>query len=200
MKQLYILTTFLLLFSFNLNAQTVTITGSCNPIFDGDYSYAGDINGRPSYAGNQPNTAFIIVWSYLSEDRWELYSYSFTNGLILQMHNNLDSPNPPSSSLSPWIGDACDPPGTFSGDGTSNPLSIENTEYNAIKIYPNPATEIINIKKLKNVESYKIYNLLGSQISNGTISENGQIDIKNLSKGLYFLKFSNGSTIKFIKK
>ena len=49
-------------------------------------------------------------------------------------------------------------------------------------------------------ESYKVYNILGSGLINGNISNQEKIDIRNLTNGLYFLKFENGNTLKFMKK
>jgi hypothetical protein len=80
-------------------------------------------------------------------------------------------------------------------------LGVENfNSNNAIKIYPNPATEAITISGLLNNEDYLIYNYLGAEIMKGSISDNEKIDIENLDNGLYFLKFINGKTLKFIKE
>jgi len=84
---------------------------------------------------------------------------------------------------------------------TDQTLSSNEFEINSeIKLFPNPASGIINISGLKNNEDYKIYNLSGAEIFNGTFSNNGKIDIKNFSNGLYFLHFQNGNTFKFLKE
>lgn len=71
---------------------------------------------------------------------------------------------------------------------------------NFIKIYPNPSNDFIKISGLKKSNKYTIYNLLGNVISNGVISNNEKVNIKNLSNGIYFLRFKNGNAIKFIKE
>ncbi|ARV05672.1 hypothetical protein BTO04_02705 [Polaribacter sp. SA4-10] len=80
-------------------------------------------------------------------------------------------------------------------------LGVENfNSNNAIKIYPNPASDFITISGLKNRENFRVYDVLGTEIIKGKIIDNGEIAIKNFSNGIYFLKFDNGNTIKFIKE
>lgn len=80
-------------------------------------------------------------------------------------------------------------------------LSINEFNYNnSVSIYPNPSNSFIKVKGLTNVENYILYNNLGQEIKKETISENEKIDIRNLNNGIYFLKFNNGETIKFIKE
>lgn len=69
-----------------------------------------------------------------------------------------------------------------------------------IRLFPNPSTDYIQISNLKNTENYKIFNVLGSEVANGIVSDEEKIDIQNLTNGLYFLRFDNGNTMKFIKE
>lgn len=70
----------------------------------------------------------------------------------------------------------------------------------SIKIYPNPSNDFVQVMGLTKRENYKIYNILGAEIKYGIISNNEQINIKNFTSGLYFLRFDNGNTIKFLKE
>ncbi len=81
-------------------------------------------------------------------------------------------------------------------------LSTNNfeVEQNKVKIFPNPSSHFIQFKGLSKTENYNLHNILGKRINKGTISNNEQIDIQNLTNGIYFLKFENGNTIKFIKE
>lgn len=81
-----------------------------------------------------------------------------------------------------------------------NTLSIDNLVNNTLKLYPNPSSDFISITNLKSSQNYMIVNQIGQQVKKGVISTNGQIDIRDLSHGLYFLKFINGDAIKFLKK
>lgn len=81
-------------------------------------------------------------------------------------------------------------------------LSIDETpeSSNNLSISPNPTTDFIQISGLSKSEKYKIHNILGEEVNNGTISNNEKIQIQNLSNGLYFVKFKEGNTIKFLKE
>ncbi len=83
---------------------------------------------------------------------------------------------------------------------TTATLWNEDFDFNTLKIYPNPANDFITISGLKNEENYRIFNVLGTEILKGTILDSGKIEIQNFSKGLYFLEFDNGYTIKIIKE
>ena len=41
---------------------------------------------------------------------------------------------------------------------------------------------------------------MGAEVLKGSINFNENIEIRNLTEGLYFLKLENGNTLKFIKK
>ncbi len=86
--------------------------------------------------------------------------------------------------------------------GINPALSIDDfvVTINKIKLYPNPSREFIQLSGLTKSENYKIYNIIGSRIANGKISNNEKIEITNLTNGIYFLKFDNGNTLKFIKE
>ena len=81
-----------------------------------------------------------------------------------------------------------------------NSLEVNNYHITDKKLYPNPATTFIKISNLTSVENYSIYNQLGAKVSNGVTSNNDTINVQNLTNGLYFLKFENGNTLRFIKE
>ena len=87
-------------------------------------------------------------------------------------------------------------PNTFSG----STLVVENFQFDIIKVYPNPASDVITITGLKETNNFSIYNVLGFKVNGGNLSGNENINIEDLTNGLYFLKFENGNTIKFIKE
>lgn len=93
---------------------------------------------------------------------------------------------------------------TISGDTVGScVLSVSNVESAGnLTIYPNPASDYIYIKNLKNIVSYKIIDASGRMIMNGN-SKSEKIDVRNLLKGNYFLQIStdeNTLNFKFIKK
>ena len=83
----------------------------------------------------------------------------------------------------------------------NNTISLNDFSLNKdIVIYPNPSDEFIQFSSLTENNKYSIFDILGAEIKKGVISNNEKINIRNFTNGLYFLKFDNGNTFKFIKK
>ena len=85
-----------------------------------------------------------------------------------------------------------------------NNITENNYETEVVKLYPNPAREIIIIESVNfNNPNIKIFNIFGQIIFEKTFNkENNQINIQNLSKGTYLVKISSGGksiSKKFIK-
>lgn len=74
---------------------------------------------------------------------------------------------------------------------------------NDIQIYPNPVSDILNITKVSNKATYKIYGATGQLVKQGNIN-NGQINVSELIKGGYVItveeKGKESFNSKFIKK
>lgn len=69
---------------------------------------------------------------------------------------------------------------------------------NLIEIFPNPASDYctINLSKLKENNTIELYNSFGKLISVTNLSKDNQsykLDLKNLSKGAYFIIIKSGS-------
>lgn len=71
---------------------------------------------------------------------------------------------------------------------------------NNLVLYPNPSSDIIRIKSYEN-EALKItiYSLQGQLVHQGVYQTDEDINVSNLSSGLYLIQV-NGVTIKFSKK
>src|SRR5210317_881026 len=77
-------------------------------------------------------------------------------------------------------------------------------EHDEIKIYPNPTTDILNIKFIETGLStrYRIMNILGKMVRNGEIVQD-KIDVSALQNGIYFLEVNDGEEVtikRFIKE
>ena len=80
-------------------------------------------------------------------------------------------------------------------------LSIGDASLNEkFQIFPNPSSDFIQITNFNESKAYSIHNVLGAEIVNGNIINNNKIDIRSLKRGIYFLRFENGYTTKFIKE
>ena len=79
-------------------------------------------------------------------------------------------------------------------------VGIDDTELvqNNIIIFPNPATETINVLSAENIVSLNIYNLMGSLVYSTEVYNNEilSIDVRSFNKGYYITKTqsNNGKT------
>ena len=80
------------------------------------------------------------------------------------------------------------------------PLATEIFEMNDVKLYPNPAKSSFEISGLVDDEKVIIYNSLGSKVMEATVKQTEKVNIEHLVSGLYFVNFSNGQSIKFLKE
>ena len=77
--------------------------------------------------------------------------------------------------------------------------AVEENEIGGFNIYPNPTNNIIFVQtmctsSLPSITEYRITNMIGQTIMSGQIaSENQQIDVSSLSKGIYFIKIGTFS-------
>jgi len=87
-------------------------------------------------------------------------------------------------------------------------LGIEEqiTNHIAIKLYPNPSSQMLNISSNINFNGLQVVDLQGRIVYNqaiGNLSSSTQINIGELNAGIYFVKISNNqgviSTQRFIK-
>ncbi|ROH96710.1 reprolysin-like metallopeptidase [Chryseobacterium daecheongense] len=78
---------------------------------------------------------------------------------------------------------------------------IKNND--GIQIYPNPATDVLNVTKVSDKASYKIYGTTGQLVGSGNVNS-GKINVSALVKGGYIItieeKGKDVFTSKFIKK
>ena len=86
---------------------------------------------------------------------------------------------------------------TFDGIGIydSNTASVDSSDFETFKMYPNPTNgNTLYFKTTKDI-NINIYNALGQIVKSENISENkNNIDISNLSKGIFIIKINFGST------
>lgn len=83
-------------------------------------------------------------------------------------------------------------------DNTNDVKAINQPE-NAVKVFPNPASEFITIDfQGKNYNSFLVTDMLGKVISNKNIDQNTNnlvLDVKNWKKGIHFVQLQNNSNI-----
>lgn len=75
-------------------------------------------------------------------------------------------------------------------------ISSVNNDLKEISIYPNPATSIINIESINNIDEIRIFDIQSRVIFSEEInSKNKRIDIENFSSGVYFIEIITNNII-----
>lgn len=80
--------------------------------------------------------------------------------------------------------------------------AVSETAKNNLKVFPNPAVDVVNLTSTKEIKSVNIYDLTGKKVKSTTDTK--QINVSNLAKGTYILQafYGNGAVenTKIIKK
>lgn len=79
-------------------------------------------------------------------------------------------------------------------------LSVDDFSESKFSVYPNPVTDILNIKSASSVDNVKVYDLLGKvvlQANPGKISPS--IDMSGLSSGAYLVQVTIGNATNTVK-
>lgn len=77
-----------------------------------------------------------------------------------------------------------------------NILGTQNVNANKISIYPNPASDYIFIKNIKNPATINLYDGNGKLVKTSKISENQRLEIRDLPVGTYFAQIIYNNQIK----
>lgn len=81
---------------------------------------------------------------------------------------------------------------------TTGTLSTKDVSITSVSVYPNPSNNTISISGNNEIKSISVFNVLGKRVLSSSSYKN--IDISQLSNGLYILKTDKGATSKFIKQ
>ena len=80
---------------------------------------------------------------------------------------------------------------------------VNNNKLSDFSIYPNPATDMLNISTKNSIQSADIFNILGKRVKSLIPNNSGSFNIAGLSSGVYLVKFISNNkvgTAKFIKQ
>ncbi|MFY7811971.1 MAG: T9SS type A sorting domain-containing protein [Flavobacterium sp.] len=78
-------------------------------------------------------------------------------------------------------------------------LNLENNKLEDFEIFPNPTSDKININTEKEIKSIKIFHLNGQKVFESFTIVN-EIDLKDISNGIYLLKIYDKNDYLFMKK
>ena len=74
---------------------------------------------------------------------------------------------------------------------TAATLSVDSPFASSFKIYPNPASDYIQIESNNvQISSVEMYSVLGKKVVSQKTLINNRLDVSNLSKGVYFMKIN----------
>lgn len=89
------------------------------------------------------------------------------------------------------------PPTDIGAHEVSATLGTIDTQYNQMKIFPNPATNRLYINDVNQTTSINIYDISGKLVLNRPY--NNGITIENLKNGFYIIKIKDSKSLLFIK-
>lgn len=73
-----------------------------------------------------------------------------------------------------------------------NRLSVEDKFLKNLNYYPNPVTTHLNLSSIFPIESFEIYNVLGTLVMKGKgNTKKPRIDMSSLNSGMYFIKLTS---------
>ncbi len=84
-------------------------------------------------------------------------------------------------------------------------LGLTENQIDALKLYPNPITDVLNIKHSSDIERVEMFTMTGQRLStNAQKTNHYKLDLRNLSSGMYivkvYLKNGESKAYKVIKK
>lgn len=84
----------------------------------------------------------------------------------------------------------------FPFDVTGTVLSLADNSFEGFSYYPNPSNNILNVNSKSNIENITIFNVLGQQLINVSPDNlSAQVDLSNLSAGMYVMKATVNGTV-----
>ncbi len=176
----------------------------------GVYSWAGGFNFMYSgklYADSDVNFKDLGSWT---PEKWYNLRIEIDHVNEKNVKYYLDNQLVHTSALGTKVVRANDLNFEFDNDGSGfivdniiikdmDLLSVSDLNRTQINVFPNPATDFINIKSDETIKSIKIYDIKGSLIKTENSSK---IDIATFAKGNYIISIETNSgteTKKFIK-
>jgi hypothetical protein len=82
-------------------------------------------------------------------------------------------------------------------------LGVETNSFDEINIYPNPATDFLQIENISDKTIISIFSMDGKIQKSITLSDNGIVNINDLAEGIYIIKLQTEKGViyrKFIKQ
>jgi hypothetical protein len=90
----------------------------------------------------------------------------------------------------------------FSNTACETVIATNDLEISAVKIYPNPSNNVVNIELTNDIAQLVVYNYVGQVVLEQVVAKdkNVQIDVRNYDAGAYLVKFITRNGESFTKK
>ncbi len=85
---------------------------------------------------------------------------------------------------------------------SENLATSETNKSTKVQVYPNPATDVLNITKVSANSNYMIFNMAGQVVAKGKVVDS-KVQVNKLEKGVYFISIDDNGSVskaKFIKQ
>jgi hypothetical protein len=141
-------------------------------------SFAGESLSATSYNTGDKEA---ICYEFILDPSWD-QSQIHIVGMLLNNNNTTDNASSESIDKAIITG--------YANCGSTPSAAVELNGPDRINIFPNPATESVYISNLKEEKTtIKIYDIKGSVVLEKKVSDKEYVNISNLSKGIYQIKF-----------
>jgi hypothetical protein len=77
--------------------------------------------------------------------------------------------------------------------------SINNPTVSAVRLYPNPAKDVVYLSSHNNIEQVRVYNIAGQLMLNARVNDN-QFNISSLIKGIYLVEIIATDNVRSMSK
>ena len=160
------------------------------------YNGLSVVNGNPAdsptTAGTIGDLASLLVWNQTDpRDDFEMNRNKYIYTWQVNRNPFIDYPN-----LVNYIF------GANYGQPWFSSLSNTSFENSRISLYPNPAINLVSFSGLTEIANLQLYSVLGIKVLDQKIDNNTNVDISNLSSGVYLVKIISDNKsfeTKFIK-
>lgn len=156
-------------------------------------------------------TSATISWTAPSENTTMLYLYGYgtTDEIPTDIESTTDliitlAELEPNTTYYFYIQSLCGP---LMGEWTSIPFTTEeetngltDNQFSGFRYYPNPVSNVLTLNNTSDIDSVEMYNITGQLVFQKDInSPEAQINVSQLTTGVYFLTVHSGNEAKKIK-
>ncbi len=83
---------------------------------------------------------------------------------------------------------------------TATTAATSEANRNALKLYPNPVVDVVNINYSSKIDAVEIYNMVGQRVATKTWNANsGTLDMSKLAPGVYIITLKTNGEVKSVK-